>query len=146
LLDEILHELDLLKDKLVVNPYPPYAYRNWDPDLEERYIQERMDVANMLIARKAIKSARVVAKDEDDMIVATADREPVILVRDLLTKRIYGTTNDAKSTNSPTARTNRKWFETFRDEFLKAAGTTAGKAMMTGIGLLLLFLLYRLIR
>src|SRR2546425_5211952 len=92
LIEEVLHDLDLLKSKIIINPYPPYVYsHSFDYELTDRYIQERMDVANMLIVRGVLKSAKPTVRDGDDVITVSADREPVVLVMDALRKQIYGT-------------------------------------------------------
>src|SRR5213594_2366134 len=148
LLDEVIPQMDLLKRKILVSPYPPYALNNWDHDLQEQYIEQRMDVATMLVLRGVLKSAKVVQTDDDDAIAIQADRDTVVQTRDLLMKKLYGATGatptEAVSNAMAVERRprSRKTLETFKEAFVKAAGTTAGKAVMTLVGAGLLTLLY----
>jgi hypothetical protein len=149
LLDEVIPQMDLLKRKILVSPYPPYAHHNWDHDLREQYIEERMDVANMLMLRGVLKSAKVVQTDDDDAIAIQADRDTVVQTRDLLMKKLYGAIGatpieavaNAMMASERRPR-RRKTLETFKEAFVKAAGTTAGEAVMAGVGAGILALLY----
>ena len=86
--------------------------------------------------------------DDDDAIAIQADRDTVVQTRDLLMKKLYGATGatptEAVSNAMAVERRprSRKTLETFKEAFVKAAGTTAGKAVMTLVGAGLLTLLY----
>jgi len=155
LLEEVQHELDLLKTKLIINPYPRYVYKySYDYEQSDRYLQERMDVANMLVGRGVLRSAKPTVRDGDDVIVVTAEREPVVLVLKLLTKRIYGTPggddadgNADRKDEQPSRGSDQsaRMPHRFLGAFVEAMGTTSGKVIGTLLALGLIGLALRIV-